>query len=559
MTPRRDSQPASELAESEPRNSPRPNVLVICADQLKADLLGCYGNRQVRTPNLDALADDGHVFESATVANPTCMPSRSSLLTGRWPSVHGTRFNGIPLDPDANTVPGQLRDAGYRTVAIGKMHLQTMGWPFEGEQRDQIERTDPLMLDESVQDAAPRPWPDGWAAYERFDRFADSDAPSPDDYYGFEHVEFVIGHGDETTGNYRWWASARGSDPLRISGPENALRTFEGWDQVYTTRVPAGDHSTAYVAERTEAHLRSFAENDEPFMLLASFPDPHHPYAVPRGYDARYEADEIELPATFTDPLGSAPEHMRRFAASRGEPAEDWTMSWAPTEEQFRHAAVAEYGLIELMDEAVGRILRTLEETGLADNTVVMFTADHGDFFGDHGFLLKHLCHYRAVTRVPLIIRPTARDRAPGSRHDDLIALPDLAPTMLDLTGAKPYRGIQGRSLVPFFEHGGPDAEPPRDEMRGRDAVLVEEDQPFGVDGLPAPVRMRTLITRDARLTRYIGTPITELYDLRADPNELHNIAGTPAAAPLEARIMARLAEERAALADTGRAPASAA
>ena len=547
----------------------QPSFVVVCVDQLKADLLGCYGHPQVRTPNIDALAAEAHVFDEATVANPTCMPNRSSMLTGRWPSVHGTRCNGIPLDPDARTAPGQLRDAGYRTVAIGKMHLQTMGWPFEGEQRAQIEATDPLLVDPEASDAAPRSWPEGWERVERRNRFdgsggapVSSPSQAPADYYGFEHVELVIGHGDATTGDYRRWAIERGTDPVAVGGADHATSRFDAWEQVYTTGVPAEHHSTAFVADRTEAHLRDFAASGEPFLLFASFPDPHHPYAVPAGYDDRYEADDIELPATFDDPLERAPEHLRRMADHRGSPDEDWTMSWAPTEAQFRHAAVAEYGLIELLDEAIGRILAAIEANGLAERTVVIFTADHGDFFGDHGLLLKHLCHYRAVTRVPLVVRlPDALGGAGAgaTRHDELVATPDLAATLLDLAGAAPYRGIQGASLVPLLLDDPAPARPGVRRQRGRDAVLVEEDQPFGVAGLPAPVRMRTLITREARLTRYVGTDITELYDLRRDPEERHNVAGLPEAAELEARMTARLADELALLAETGRAPTAAA
>lgn len=539
----------------------RPNFLVICADQLKANLLGCYGNDAISTPSIDALAAEGTVFTEATVANPTCMPNRSAMLTGRWPSVHGTRHNGIPLDPDANTFPRQLREAGYRTAAVGKMHLQNMGFWFSPEEEAEIRAVDPLTLDRDAKDAATRAWTADRDRFEDRARFATEDAPSPDDYYGFAEVDFVIGHGDTTTGNYRWWALERGVDPEAVGGAANAQVVSTKWDQVYQTEVPAEVHNTTYIGERAAERLRDLAESDEPFLLFASFPDPHHPFAAPRGYFDRYEPADIELPATFHNTHEGSPDHIRRAIENRGEPHASWAMLWSPDEDQYRDAAVAEYGLIELMDEAIGRILDTLEETGLAESTIVIFTADHGDFFGDHGLMLKHMSHYRAVTRVPLIVR-LPEDRTPAVR-DDLVATPDLAPTLIELAGARGYRGIQGRSIAPLIAGLGATGAITTASGRGvpahRDAVLVEEDQPYGTPGLPAPVRMRTLVTREARLTRYVGTDFTELYELVSDPLELCNVAASPSHADLLHRMTARMADELAALDDTGIAPTASA
>lgn len=514
----------------------RPNVVVIIADQLKADLLGCYGHGGPRTPAIDSLAERGTRFDEATVANPTCMPNRASMLTGRWPSTHGTRTNGIPLDEDARTFATQAREAGYHTAAVGKLHLQTMGFPFEGEQLREIEARDPWLLDPEVPDAAPRARS---AVFDRCELPDDADRVRPaGPYYGFETVDLAIGHGDAVSGDYLKWAGEHGVDPLSLRGRGHASQAYEGWEQVYRTAVPAEVHSSAFVADRACARMRALAGKDAPFLLVASFPDPHHPYAVPEGYADRYAPDEIELPSTFAAEHVGAPPHLAETWRRRGTPDDDWTVTWSPTEEQMRHAAAAEFGLVELLDDSVGVILDEIQRLGIADSTVVVFTADHGDFFGDHGLLLKHFAHYRAVTRVPLILALPGRDADVSSA---LVSTPDIAATILELTGAVPFRGIQGRSLLPVLD-GAP----------GRDAVLVEEDLPFGTAGLPGPVRMRTLLTRHARLTRYIGTDLTELYDHEKDPLELRNVADDPCASGLRATMVERMLEEVALLDDEG-------
>lgn len=531
----------------------RPNVLVIVADQLRADHLGFGGNTVVRTPHLDALAARGTVFGNATAANPTCMPNRASLATGRWPSAHGTRCNGIPLDPGSRTLMRSLADSGYRTIGVGKLHHQNMGWDFEPEQQAEILATAPLLLDAAAQDARPRGGGVGWDRWE--DRAAHEARfiPMPPDYYGYQHVDLVVGHGDHPGGHYLHWARERGLDPDAVGGREKSDAPYPGWDQVYRTSIPAELHPSTYIGEKAVEHLKDAAGQDSPFFLFVSFPDPHHPFSPPEGYDTLYRSEEIPLPLGFDQDHSRSPEHIRHMMAHRGKPGSDPTMTWAATADQYRHAAAAQYGLITLMDQQVGRILAELEAQGLDKETIVVFTADHGDLFGDHGLMLKHFCHYRSVTNVPLVVAlPPGRTAVgqTGRRSNALVSSPDLVPTLMELTGVAPFRGIQGRSFAPILR-GGPDVH--------RSALLVEEDQPFGLPGLPGPVRMRTVITSEGRLTRYFGTSQAELYDHSADPGELENLAALPEHRELEQRLTEALVAEMAGLADEGTAPTAAA
>ncbi|MDQ0258251.1 arylsulfatase A-like enzyme [Sinomonas atrocyanea] len=531
----------------------RPNVLVIVADQLRADHLGFGGNTVVKTQNLDALADRGMVFENATVANPTCMPNRASLVTGRWPSAHGTRCNGIPLDPASRTLMRSLADTGYRTLAVGKLHHQNMGWEFEPEQQAEIRATAPLLLNTTAEDARPRSGPAGWDHWEDRARHEQAFVPLPTDYYGYSHVDLIVGHGDHPGGHYLHWARERGLDPDAVGGPDGSEAVYPGWDQVYRTAIPADLHPSAYIGEKAVEHLKDAAGHDAPFFLFVSFPDPHHPFSPPAGYDTLYDPDSIPLPLGFDQDHSRSPRHIRHMVSRRGEPGTDPTMTWAATAEQYRHAAAAQYGLITLMDEQIGRILAELDAQGLSEDTIVVFTADHGDLFGDHGLMLKHFCHYRAVTNVPLVVAlpgASAGPRSAAGRSRSLVASPDLVPTLMELTGAGQFRGIQGISFASIL-HGGEDVHRP--------ALLIEEDQPFGLPGLPGPVRMRTVVTAEGRLTRYFGAGEVELYDHALDPWELHNVAGQPEYAALERRLTEALVTQMASLADEGTAPTAAA
>lgn len=518
-------------------------VVVLVADQLRADHLG-FGGGPLPTPHLDRLAATSTVFDQAYVANPTCMPNRSTIATGRWPSAHGTRTNGVTLDWDAQTFMRSMRGAGWRTAAVGKLHFQPMGWPYEPDQVADMRRGDPQAVDASLPDAVVRPRPAGWDAWEDAGRHRPAYLRLPHDYYGFADVDLVVGHGDAPGGHYPHWARERGLDPDSVRRMADAEVTYPGWDQVYRSEVPVELHPTAYVTERALHRLEQLAAAADPFLLYVSYPDPHHPFAPPGDYWHRVDPGALALPETFFDPHDGSPAHVRHMVAERGRPSADPTMTWSPTPEQYREALSAELGLVGMLDASIGTILGRLDALGLADDVAVVFTSDHGDLFGDHGLMLKHFVHYRGVTRVPLLVRAPG---LPAGRSGALVSSADLAPTLLDLGGLDRFRGIQGRSLAPLMRGRAT-------ELRGR--LVVEEDQPFGVPGLPGPVRMRTLITPEARLTTYAGSGgVRELYDTSGDPAETVNLADCAEGAGLQARMFEALAEELALLDDTGVRP----
>ena len=509
----------------------RPNVLFVITDQQRADHVGFGGNRVLETPAIDRIAAAGTVFDRAYVANPICMPNRSSILTGRMPSRHGVRFNGISLDWGANTFVRQLRAAGYRTSLVGKSHLQNMGhMPGVG-----------AMLFGPGEPAERSRWPEGWDLLEDLERHRAGWVDIPEDFYGFDHVDLVVDHADEGGGHYHQWLVAQGVDRDRVCGPDNALERYEGWPtQVYKTALPEELHPTTYVTDRAIEQIEAAAGADEPFFLHVGYPDPHHPFAPPGDWYHRYEPGDVEVPTSFDDPHTASMPHVQALVERRGSPHPVFSPAmWAPTEEQLREAMARELGSIAFIDHGVDRLLATLDRLGLADDTIVVFTTDHGDMFGDHGLILKAAIHYDAVIRTPLAISVPTSHRTEGAgpaRTEALVSSLDLSATLLDLClgTPAPYHGTEGRSLVGLLDGSSTDS---------RDEVLVEEDEMIDLFGVGRPLRMRTLVTADGRLTVYDGMAQAELFDRREDPDELRNLWDDPAGRTLRAEMTERLVQ----------------
>lgn len=477
-----------------------PNILLIVCDQLRADHTGFGGSALVQTPHLDRLAEAGRVFSRAHVANPICMPNRASMLTGRVPSAHGVVANTGALPWTTHTFVRRLRQSGYHTALVGKADLQNgLRRLFEAQPTDMAPLGDPY---------AP-----GWDRVEDLERFVTEPFEDPADYYGFAELGLTLGHGDMVGGHHQRWVLAQGypQDELTLWGPANALEVSDSWWQVYKTRLPQELSTTSYVTETTIDVIDRAAGRSDPWFVQCSFPDPHHPFAASGEWFHRHEPADVALPATFDHDLSSAPAHLRGFRSLAH--SELLVQMFGCTADELRAAAAAEAGSIEAIDHGIGRILGALERTGRADDTVVVFTSDHGDMFGDHGLMLKGMMHFEGCTRVPLVV--AGPGVTSGGQTPALASSLDLAPTLLDLAGIDGYEGIQGQSLAPVLIDPG---------ARVRDHIYIEEDFPQAAFfPFPVPSQARTLITETARLTRYSSPSDGELYDLGDDPLELDN------------------------------------
>jgi arylsulfatase A-like enzyme len=512
------------------------NFLLIMTDQHRADHLSCYGNAILTTPHLDRIAADGLRFGRFYVANPVCMPNRATLMTGRLPSNHGVRHNGISLYPRANTFVHLLRNAGYRTALVGKSHLQNMGiraavlhkappaWPVHGTLDRRF--AEPTIRDDSLR-----------TDIELLARWRDEgEVEIPRPYYGFDDVILTISHGDFVRGHYQSWLAARHPAPDSLHGEKNALPPGRPLhiSQAWRTSVPEELYPTTYITEQTVQYLERYAASGAPapFFLCCSFPDPHHPFVPPGRYFDLYNPDDMPLPPAWGNTHDRTPPHMQTLVKELGTPdaVRHTPAAFAVTAEEARQALALTYGMIHLIDDGVGRILDALERLGLAHHTVVLFTSDHGDLMGDHQLMLKGPYHFQGLVRVPLLLKVPGRTT--GTVTQALACTIDLAQTILHLAALEPYHGMQGHSLVPLLDD--PNA-------TVREHVLIEDDGQRPLKGTNRPIRLRTLLTPEWRLTYYDGFEFGELYHLAEDPLEHRNLWQVPETQAVKAALSERL------------------
>lgn len=519
--------------------SKRPNFLFIMTDQHRADHLGCYGNKTVKTPNIDSIAAKGTCWDKFYVANPICMPNRASIMTGRMPSLHGARHNGIPLSKDHNTFVELLREAGYKTGLIGKSHLQ----PFTGLEATNKYQPDPALHTppEGLRDAVKANRHTKDYELEIAPKWTTPLADRIDDhFYGFDHVEVAASHADQAKGDYLLWAREQREDFDSLVGPKNAEpHNGAQGPQVWKTKVPEELYSTNWIADRSEAWLSQQADEEAPFFLQMSFPDPHHPFTPPGKYWDMYNEDEIELPASFYD-NDLPPIQAMIKAMKEGTDPRDNQNPFAVTEAEAKKIIALTYGMITMIDDAIGRVLKRLDDLGLAENTIVIFTSDHGDYMGDHGLMLKLLLHYQGTIRVPFVWHDP-RQPAEAERNDDLGSSIDISASILAQAGIQPFNGIQGRDLF--------NSEPP-------EAIIVEEDSQRLMIGFDKPQRVRTLVTKHARMSLRQDEDWDELYDLSTDPDECRNLYDDPAAAELRNKMNEIMLRKMISLQDRAPLPA---
>lgn len=515
----------------------RPNFILFVTDQHRADHLGCYGHPVLRTPAIDGLARRGIRFEACHVASPVCMPNRASLMTGRMPSLHGVRLNGIPLSADAVTFTELLRDAGYRTALIGKSHLQNFSGapPFgagpsaradfhsAGGELAQARRHDlrgPAYRQED---------PSFWSA---------PDPVMALPFYGFDHVDLVTGHGDACGGAYGLWVREQCPDVEALLGAGNQLRHDYVCPQAVRTALPEELYSTSYIADRAAAYLE--AAGDGPFLLMVSFPDPHHPFNPPGRYWDAYRPEDMPVPEAFGREDWVPPPHVAALHREReaGAAAVQGMNSIGCGLREALEARALTCGMIGMIDDAVARILSALGRCGGSGETVVAFTSDHGDHLGDHRLLLKGAEPYREITRVPLI---WADPEGPsGVVADGIVQTIDIPATILERARVEPFGGMQGRSFL---------------SGSARDAAFIQYDHQRAHPGLGGPPRVHSIVDPGWRLSVYDGLGWGELYDLGADPGEFRNLWDVPGAAGERARLMERLARAEIDAVDRSPAP----
>ena len=374
---------ASMLAAAETR----PNVLLILADQFRYDCLGANGNRMIRTPNLDRLAAGSANFERAFVQAPVCVPSRVSLLTGRYPHSHKNRVNYTPCDSREVFLQRMLHDAGYQTGSVGKLHY----YPPTAEH----------------------------ARSTGFDRVQIDDGVGTTDPYS-DYVKWRNAHDPNARTPYLATAPA-GKNPFRGA-------------------IPYEFTPVHWTGEESCRMLREFAATPRPFFLHCSFFKPHAPYTVPEPYDSMFDDVEIPLPKEVTlEDIRKLPEPVQMQILR-------FTPQYGMDRKRLEWIYRSYYASIAMVDHEIGRILDELERSGRAQNTMVIFGTDHGDQLLEHGLVDKNV-FFEASVHVPLLVRLPGKI-APGKRRE-LTETIDVMPSVLQACGVPVPPRVQGRTFGP--------------------------------------------------------------------------------------------------------------
>lgn len=469
---------------------PKTNLLFIFTDQQRFDTLGCYGNEVIRTPHLNALAAESSVFQNAYVTQSVCTPSRSSILTGLYPHTNGCDRNNLPLRPETPTLAEMVTD-DYQCAYYGKWHLG-----------------DEVVAQHGFTD---------WVSIE--------------DYYRrfYSREEYL-----SLFSSYHYFLLENGFEP---DYERAGVRLF---DRVKAASLPEPYTKARFLGREAARFLRESEASGRPFVLYVNFLEPHTPYVGPLGNLYRPEEPPVAPHFRRKPPHNAA--RVNRMLADQYMDQGFLYGHDLTTAIGCRRIRAQYWGNITLVDRAVGEILGTLHQTGLADRTIVVFTSDHGDLMGDHGLFEKCVLYEEAV-RVPLLVRVPWLNQSPRSIPGRISQI-DLVPTLLDLLGEPIPAALQGQSRAAvlrgestlaendvFIEWNGPDGRPAR--FFGRGPAHLQEPLEATVrqqaqEWQPVQGPWRSVISADGWKLNLSTTDQCELHDLHADPHELQNLFDEP-------------------------------
>ena len=469
---------AGALAAAFGQTGRRPkNVLLLMSDQHKPHAMRIDGDPVARTPNLDALCRSAARFDSAYCSNPVCVPSRASLLTGLYTHNHGAYNNSVPWPFARKTLAHHFDRAGYMTGLIGKMHFvdpQTHGFEYRLDFNDWWQYLGPktkLYAEELAHANSGSGMPqinDLWA-----------DAGDP-------------------------WNGVREKDDRQGSVAVGRA-----------SKMAEQDQFESFVARESIRFLKNHGK--EPFFLVSSFLKPHDPFMPSQRFASMFRAEDMKLPDTWGKvDLSKVPKEIRASIERNGPTPE------LHSAEQARRRIALYYGNLAQMDDCLGRVLNALRELDLEKDTIILYTADHGEMLGEHGLWQKFV-FYEPSVGVPLIVRAPGVTRS-GARSKTPVSLVDALPTLLELCELPPPSGLDGASFTPDL----------RDPAKTRDTTV------FAEYNLRNP-RAKYMIRRGDFKYNYYVHDMAELYNLREDPREMRNLALEPSSAGKVAEMKAQL------------------
>ena len=482
----------------------RPNILLITSDQQHWSTLGCQ-NPAIKTPCLDRLAQQGTLYQRAYCPNPTCTPTRASIITGKYPSQHGAYALGTKLMESEHTVGQDFQAAGYRTALIGKAHFQ----PLRGSAQYPSLESVPLMQDLGY-----------WRKFH-----------GP--FYGFQHIELARNHTDEglVGQHYAIWMEERGlknwREHFQAPGGTHA-------PQRHRWSIPEQFHYNTWIAERTEALLEQYRREDAPFFLWSSFFDPHPSYLVPQPWDTMYDPAQVAVPSVTPGEHDRNPPHFQ-LTQTKGPDFSAWKEpdgagmhgfhSHLHDRGELARDIAVYYGMVSCLDKYVGAIIDALDKKGLAENTLVLYTSDHGHFFGQHGLTAKGAFHYEDAIKIPFIVRWPGHVPA-AQRSNAIQSLVDLPQSFLNVCGIPAPRTMTGVDQSAVWLGREPSK---------REFALVENHHQ------PTTIHLRTYVDRRYKITVYWNRDYGEIFDLEKDPGEINNLWNAPEARELKADLTRRL------------------
>lgn len=443
-------------------NNQPPNILWITSDQQRWDTIHALGNKHIHTPNLDRLCERGTAFTQVYCQNPICQPSRASFMSGLYPSSLGVNRNGQGYFPYGHKVISKsFADSGYTCGLAGKLHLASALRRVE-------QRTD-----------------DG------FSYFKYCHSPLKNISQGNQYIEWLQDQG--------------------LNLDDLFVRDQKGGYKSYRPEIPIKYHHTTWCTEMGLQFMKQ-QENQGPWWLSVNYFDPHPPYDAPSEYRNRYNPRDLSLPLYRE---GEA-EYQKKLSAYAKHQTKDYIK---PGEEALERLA-SYYGMVELLDEQVGRLFKYLEDTEQMENTVIIFTSDHGDMMGDHSLIRKGCRFYEGAVRVPLIFQWKGKIRSHAVISSQ-VELLDLVPTIAELAGVSVPDSLQGESLVPMLLG--------QEDKRRKEYVrceYYEPGNPFSENSMETFATMHS----DGRykLIVYHGHDFGELFDLENDPNEHENLWDEP-------------------------------
>jgi arylsulfatase len=461
--------------------SPTPNIVFIITDQQRFDTIRELGYDHAITPNLDRLVREGCAFTRTYVTAPSCSPSRASLFNGVYPHTLGVLRNH---ERWTHSWVESLAEAGYHCVNVGKMHTYPYDAPTGFHERHVVENKDrtgpisPFFLDQWDKAF----WTRG------------IQKPGRDTYRPREDYR-------ESLGAFAW-------------------------------ELPEDLHADNFVGGLATMWLDRYT-SDEPFFLQIGFPGPHPPYDPIQRYVDLYDDVEIPLPHRDADDLASQPEPLQELRQDHISRDRDAIVHLEnPTDAQLRRQRAHYLANVTMIDEQIGRLIDALERRGVLDDTVIVFTSDHGDALGDHGHSQKWTM-YEPSVHVPAIVWGPGRVEA-GRRLDGLASHMDLGPTLLELAGLEPPEWMEAESLLPALQ-GSP--------WSGREQVFSEHAR----DSVLSGTELMTMV-RDQRykLVEFLDTDEGQLFDLDSDPDELHDLWDDPDLQTVKAGLLQVISRWRA-------------